>query len=286
MQIRPSLSLIGASLLSASLIPGIAAAASANGSALFSNYCQNCHGTPSSPWGWSATTISGAISRNRGGMGSLSFLTSSQLSEIAAYLADPNGSVTTTVADSSTGTATSGTSSSSTPSSGTSSPSTPSSGSTSSFASQVDGVFDWAEATYPFLFSGSTGSQTMAGYYFRHYPEHDVFLAIRGDRFYFYDGTRPQDGMLDLGTVTEWFARAGATPTTASGSDDYTATSSGANDDNGYSSSSSYGSDDNGYSTTTGGDDGYSSDGHHGGDDGGYEREGTEHEGHEGGRDD
>jgi hypothetical protein len=53
-----------------------------DGAALYTTYCSGCHGT--SKKGSSAANIQGAIDSNRGGMGSLSFLTAAQVAAIAA----------------------------------------------------------------------------------------------------------------------------------------------------------------------------------------------------------
>jgi mono/diheme cytochrome c family protein len=53
-----------------------------DGAALYTQYCSGCHGT--SKKGSSATNIQNAIDSNRGGMGSLSFLTAAQVAAIAA----------------------------------------------------------------------------------------------------------------------------------------------------------------------------------------------------------
>lgn len=60
---------------------------------LYSQYCASCHGSSSRLRGTSASKISKAISRNKGGMGYLSNLTSSQIQTIADTI---NGVSTTT----------------------------------------------------------------------------------------------------------------------------------------------------------------------------------------------
>jgi hypothetical protein len=57
-----------------------------DGQALYTSFCAECHG-PSGKRGASADSISSAIASNRGGMGSLSGLTSTQVQAIADYLA-------------------------------------------------------------------------------------------------------------------------------------------------------------------------------------------------------
>ena len=53
-----------------------------DGAALYTQYCAGCHGT--SKKGSSASAIQAAIDSNRGGMGSLRFLTPEQVAAIAA----------------------------------------------------------------------------------------------------------------------------------------------------------------------------------------------------------
>jgi mono/diheme cytochrome c family protein len=53
-----------------------------DGAALYTQYCSGCHGT--SKKGSSASLIQSAIDSNRGGMGSLSFLTPAQIAAISA----------------------------------------------------------------------------------------------------------------------------------------------------------------------------------------------------------
>jgi fibronectin type 3 domain-containing protein len=64
------------------------AAPTIDGAALYTQYCSGCHGqlASSSKRGATATQIQSAINNNRGGMGSLSFLTSAQINAIAAAL--------------------------------------------------------------------------------------------------------------------------------------------------------------------------------------------------------
>jgi hypothetical protein len=57
-----------------------------DGPVLYANNCASCHGALA-PTGWSAAAIQNAINRNRGGMGSLSFLTPVQVQAIATALA-------------------------------------------------------------------------------------------------------------------------------------------------------------------------------------------------------
>ncbi|HLO26108.1 MAG TPA: cytochrome c, partial [Geobacteraceae bacterium] len=56
--------------------------------ALYTQYCAGCHGdlATSEKRGATASAIQSAITGNKGGMGSLSFLTSAQINAIAAAL--------------------------------------------------------------------------------------------------------------------------------------------------------------------------------------------------------
>lgn len=67
-----------------------ATANAATGESLFSQYCSSCHGSSKNfqNEGVSANTIQNAIAGNKGGMGSLSFLTTSDIQSIASYLND------------------------------------------------------------------------------------------------------------------------------------------------------------------------------------------------------
>jgi mono/diheme cytochrome c family protein len=73
---------------------GAAATTTTDGAALYTQYCASCHGAlaSSSKKGATATQIQNAINSNKGGMGSLSFLTSAQIQAIATAL---GGSTTT-----------------------------------------------------------------------------------------------------------------------------------------------------------------------------------------------
>lgn len=56
------------------------------GATLYTANCGSCHGSAGNLRGTSASSISSAISRNKGGMGRLATLTSSQIQNIADYL--------------------------------------------------------------------------------------------------------------------------------------------------------------------------------------------------------
>jgi len=72
-------------------IAGTTVTPAASGKVLFSEHCARCHGSPNNVReAASAAVTRSAISRNKGGMGSLSFLSDAQLTEIAAYVQNPN----------------------------------------------------------------------------------------------------------------------------------------------------------------------------------------------------
>jgi len=69
----------------------IAGTTATSGKLLFEQYCTSCHRSPSNiREAASATATRAAITRNKGGMGSLNFLSDAQLNEIAAYVQNPN----------------------------------------------------------------------------------------------------------------------------------------------------------------------------------------------------
>ena len=71
-------------------IAGTTVTPAANGKLLFEQYCTSCHRFPGNiREAASATAIRSAITRNKGGMNSLNFLSDTQLNEIAAYVAKP-----------------------------------------------------------------------------------------------------------------------------------------------------------------------------------------------------
>jgi len=72
-------------------IAGTTVTPAANGKLLFEQYCTGCHRSPSNiREAASATAIRSAITRNKGGMISLNFLSDAQLNEIAAHVQNPN----------------------------------------------------------------------------------------------------------------------------------------------------------------------------------------------------
>lgn len=78
----------------------------------------------------------------------------------------------------------------------------------------ADCLFNWAEKTYPALFSPASSSQALGNYYFRAYAGTKNFLALANDSQHFlYVGA----GLADLGNISDWLSLAGcqsATPPT------------------------------------------------------------------------
>jgi len=202
-------------LLGAGLFVGASSIASAanadSGKSAYANNCASCHSNPQSYQGVSALFIQKAIQSNRGGMGRLTALTAAELQDIATYLADP---AATTVAV-------------------TAPPVTTPSPSTGATDSDSDRIFDWAESAYPQQFGSHSASWNAQGYYLRHYPGTDVYLATRNGRLYFYNAGRPEEGTLELGSVSDWLNRL-APPTVPQGrpNDDDKATDGGEKENN------------------------------------------------------
>jgi hypothetical protein len=77
----------------------------------------------------------------------------------------------------------------------------------SAVSSQPDCLFSWAESNYPSLFaSQGNASQTAGEYYYRQYAN-DVYLGLssRNSHIYYLAGGQ----LSDVGTASEWYARAG-----------------------------------------------------------------------------
>ncbi len=197
---------LAAILLGALSLAGASSSASAanadSGRNAYANSCASCHSNPQGYRGVSATAIQSAIQNNRGGMGRLATLSAADLQDIAAYLANP---AATTVAV-------------------TTPPATPPSPAISTADPDSDRIFDWAESEYPQQFGSHSTSRNVGGYYLRHYPGTDVYLATLNGRLYFYNAGRPEEGALDLGFVSNWLKRLTLPTATQGRSDD--------NDDN------------------------------------------------------
>ena len=79
------------------------------------------------------------------------------------------------------------------------------------FLTSADCVFDWGEANYPSLLPPPRPrSQTVAPYYFRHYPATNTYVGISSEdqHLYFLDASTSA-GLLDLGPASVWIAAAG-----------------------------------------------------------------------------
>lgn len=77
-------------------------------------------------------------------------------------------------------------------------------GGPSSAQAAADCLFDWAERSYPDWFApAGTASQTLAGYYLRHYAATDAYLGLLDGRIY-YLGPLTDHGLADLGTLDYW----------------------------------------------------------------------------------
>lgn len=169
---------------------GTAQAASIDtGRGLYGTHCASCHGALGTPWNASTATIQRTIQGNRGGMGRLSSLSPANLQDIAAYMANPNGSDA----------AATGTS----PSTGGGTAITSGTSATAANA-DLDRLFDWLETHYPRIFGSRAVSADLAGYYVRHYPGTHVYLAARNGQLYFYDASRPRQGVQELGSTATW----------------------------------------------------------------------------------
>jgi len=75
-------------------------------------------------------------------------------------------------------------------------------------ASQPDRIFNYLEAAYPsHLAPAGAASQTASGYYFRHYPTTNSYIATKGDSkvYFFSAGT----GLVDIGGEASWLSTAG-----------------------------------------------------------------------------
>lgn len=63
-------------------------------------------------------------------------------------------------------------------------------------------IFNYAEVTYPDLFSPASSSSALDfGYYFRHYPLRSSYLGLQGHTLYYYF---PQTGIQAAGTIADW----------------------------------------------------------------------------------
>ena len=69
-------------------------------------------------------------------------------------------------------------------------------------------VFDWAESSYPELFSpAGTSTNLISGYWARYYSDTDVYLGSKEGTIYVY-GSQFTPNLLEVGTVVEYLALA------------------------------------------------------------------------------
>jgi hypothetical protein len=168
--------LAGLSCLAFSL-PVFAQSASA-GLTLYNINCQDCHGTPpnlrdgANKGAGNATTISRAISSNKGGMGYLSTLTSTELSSIATYLANPSVATTTTT------------------------------------TSSADRVLNWAESHYASLLQSHQTSGTLGAYTYRCYAAAALCIGIDSTQVYLYETNNPAKGIYAIGALSTYLGLA------------------------------------------------------------------------------
>lgn len=157
MSLPKSLSVVAHLLASAALAaPMLASAQSLPiGKALYTTQCLSCHGTPprfidgAQKGANSPGTIRSAINSNKGGsMGALSFLSTQDLSDIAAYLGNPN-----------VPSAASGTS---------------------------ERILNWAEWKYQTALTPRAGSQAIDVYIARHYSTPNLYVGMDGSSVYLY----------------------------------------------------------------------------------------------------
>lgn len=154
--------------------PAIAQSAAA-GLPLYEYNCQSCHGTPpnlrdgAGSGAGNATAIRTAITRNKGGMGYLSALTSTELSSIAAYLANPSAATA---------------------------------------VSSADRVLNWAEAQFAAVLQGTQQSGTTGPYTYRCYTAAGLCIGIDSASVYLYELSNPGKGIYAIGTLSSYLGQA------------------------------------------------------------------------------
>ena len=72
-----------------------------------------------------------------------------------------------------------------------------------------DRLFDWAEGAAPSVLGPRAKSQSANGYYFRYYSNTNIYLATMNGRVYLYEANKPANGVVDLGTISDWLGKAG-----------------------------------------------------------------------------
>ena len=77
-------------------------------------------------------------------------------------------------------------------------------------ASQPDRIFNYLETAYPsYLAPAGAASQTASGYYFRHYPTTNSYLATNGDGQVYYYAPGSTASPLPIGGEAAWLNTAG-----------------------------------------------------------------------------
>ncbi len=75
-------------------------------------------------------------------------------------------------------------------------------------AADADKVFDWAQRTYPFVFSPAGQSATLSGYRYRSYASHYLAVNETGMPHLYYLGPLSLFKVLDLGLLSDFVALA------------------------------------------------------------------------------
>lgn len=154
--------------------PAFAQSAAA-GLTLYDYNCQSCHGTPpnlrdnAGKGAGNATVIRNAITANKGGMGYLATLTSTELSSIATYLANPSAATAT---------------------------------------SSADRVLNWAESQYAAVLQGHQASAAYGAYTYRCYAAAGLCVGIDASQVYLYEMNNPGKGIYAIGTLSSYLGMA------------------------------------------------------------------------------
>lgn len=73
-----------------------------------------------------------------------------------------------------------------------------------------DCLFNWAERNYASMFAPPTQAAVRwAPYYYRYYPQTATYLATAGNGRVYYLRAGSSEGIVDVGPLTAWLARAG-----------------------------------------------------------------------------
>ncbi len=73
-------------------------------------------------------------------------------------------------------------------------------------SSNIETLFNWAEVTYPDIFSPKSVTKQIQDYAYRFYSNSQIYLAVKENRVY-YLGPLSQNELLDIGTLQEWIER-------------------------------------------------------------------------------